>query len=110
MMWVDLLAGDAVCPYGHRWTLAALNAWRAAHPGRQVRQSHVPAPLRTWYAAQVPCPACGSRLQWRVDEGEGFCRCGAVWTVDQLVDRAARRVMEEEPRGARPYHKPRRGH
>lgn len=101
---VDLGRQEVIC-YRHdpprRWTLAERLALAE-------RPSRLPAELRQYYPGGVTCPVCQTRLALRVRWAEGTCpHCETTWTFADLIDRAAQRLMEEEPNGAQGYRKPR---
>jgi len=69
-----------------------------------------------WYAPRVlitsaRCPLCRRWTYVDLLAGELVCARHPTpqrWTLRELIDRAAQRTMETPPRGATPYHKPRK--
>lgn len=58
--------------------------------------------------ASARCPLCHRSTYVDLASGLMICYRHADvrrWTLRQLIDREARRLMEEAPRGARPYHR-----
>lgn len=89
----------------HDWTTAEIVAARRASPHRLT----LPDEMRRYYPGGVVCPECRMRLALQIADETGACpRCEQLWTFPQLIDAAARRLMEEEPNGATVYRKPRR--
>lgn len=110
-LFMDEISEEAWCYTCDRhWTTTEIVM---AHQTRSVPRDtrpRLPEDIRQYYPNGVTCPECRLRLRLQISAGEGVCRrCEQIWTFTQLIDHAARTLMEERPNGATVYHKPRRG-
>lgn len=102
---MDEITEEAWCEAcGRNWTTVEVVV---AAQARAAQRPRLPDTLRSYYPGGVICPRCRTRLRLDTRAGEGTCAaCDQTWTFAQLLD-VAQRLMEEEPNGATPYHKPR---
>ena len=105
---VDIGRQEVVC-YRHDptriWTLAER---LALADQAQADRPRLPDSLKRYYPGGVVCPTDHTRLALRLRQQEGTCpQCTRIWTFTELEDAAAAALMQEAPRGATPYRKPR---
>jgi len=97
-IFVDEIAKDATCyQCAKTYTVADLIAWKEGHPTAPRRRPET-----------RHCPLCQRTLK-APQQGAYACVCGWEGTLQAIEDAEARRLMEEAPNGARPYHRPRHG-